>query len=185
MPGRGRDGSGKRLTGSIIAGLLIVPITAAAAVALVGALSQPETTAHQAVDPIVLSDADPVVLTDAAVDANVTASACGSDAMVLIERERDGSITDLEAAALDALRQICDEAGFSIAGPPVPAPIVDVVTVTQQQPPVAAPAGQYDDDHDYDDDDHDDDDHDDDDDHEDDDDDDHEDDDDDDHEDDD
>ena len=172
-------GSGSRLTASIIAGLVLVPLSAIAAVALVGAMG--EAPAEETFDATSTTLVTTTTMVEtAAVEAanddgtgeDATRQACTSDADLLIERELDGSITDLEAAALDALRQICEDADMPIAGPPVPAPIVKTVTVSKTQPTTTVPSdSSYDDDHDddydddhdddYDDDDHDDDDEDD------------------------
>jgi hypothetical protein len=56
-------------------------------------------------------------------------AACGSEGLELVEREAAETITDLEQAALDALRQICAEEGLELPGPPAPPPVVRTVTV--------------------------------------------------------
>ena len=152
MPGS--KGSGSRLTASIIAGLVLVPVSAIAAVALVGAMG--EAPAAETFDATATSSATTTTMvveaveasTDDDLDEDATRQACTIDAELLIERELDGSITDLEAAALDALRQICEDADMPIAGPPVPAPIVRTVTVSENQTTTTVPSGtSYDDDH--------------------------------------
>ena len=115
------------LAGSVIAGLLLVPAMAFAAVAIVSSISESE-------DPVAVAEALPffseedlsAVVADASALENSPADlaeACGEPAAALVASELDESITDLEQAALDALRGICEDAGFSVEGPPLPAPI--------------------------------------------------------------
>jgi hypothetical protein len=165
-----------RVTGSVIAGLLLVPATAIAAVAIVGATAQPP--AAEAFDESLVS-----TTTEAVADSTTTTSlvagmseaeaveqACTVSAMELINREVDETLTDLEAAALDALRQICEEHGMPIAGPPVPEAVVRVVkvaapaqtTTTMAEADHDGEQGDYDEDHedeDHEDKDHEDEDH--------------------------
>jgi hypothetical protein len=148
----------------VIAGLLLVPATAIAAVAIVGATARPPAaeaieeateTTEAVVDTTTTST---LVDVDGLSDAEALAKACTESAEYLIERELDESIDELEMAALDALRQICDEHGMTIAGPPEPEPIVQVVTVREAPAPstTAAPDASGEDDHsEYDDDDED------------------------------
>ncbi len=102
-------------------------------------------------------------------------TACGEEGLELVDRETAETITELEQAALDALRPICLEAGLALPDAAVPPAIVLVETVVS--PPkvttTAPPAGgdgvtgddsDHDDDYDEDDD-HDDEDYDEDDDH--------------------
>ena len=169
-PSKGR---GTRVSGSVIAGLLLVPLTAVAAVAIVGATSRPP--AAEAAEDLTTttevaeleSTTTTLVDLESLTDAEALEQACTTSAQHLIEREMDESISDLETAALDALRTICDEHGIPIAGPPEPEAIVRVVTVKQapqDDQSAVQGADEYNDDHDDDDhdDDHDDDDHDDD-----------------------
>jgi hypothetical protein len=121
----------------VIAGLLLVPATAIAAVAIVGATARPPaaeaaqestTTTEQTAEETTTTT---LVDIDSLTDAEALEQACTTSAVQLIEREMDETISDLETAALDALRTICDEHGIPIAGPPQPEPIVRVVTVKQ------------------------------------------------------
>ena len=127
-----------RFTTSVVAGLMLVPLSAVAAYALVGRVQPAEkgmatattTTATAAmpasqsivVDPVTASNAD-------------LAAACGADGLSLVAREWNGDISDVQQAALDALRQVCAEAGLSLPDPPAPAPIVHRVTVTSPTEP--------------------------------------------------
>jgi len=164
----------------VITGLLLVPATAIAAVAIVGATSRPpaaeafeETTSTtQEIEAETTTTTTTTTTTNVDVEGlsgeEALREACTESAEGLLERELDESISDIETAALDALRQICDEHGMPIAGQPEPEAIVQVITVNETpQNDVATDVVEtdgYDDDDDYDHDDDDDyDDHDDDD----------------------
>jgi hypothetical protein len=171
------SGKGARVSGSVIAGLLLVPATAIAAVAIVGATVRPPTAeAIEGVTETTEAIEDTTTTTtlvdvEGLSDAEALEKACTESAERLIEQELDESIDDLEMAALDALRQICDEHGLTVAGPPEPEPIVQVVTVKQdptttttEEPDVYIDEddGDYDDDdkyEDHEDEDHEDEDH--------------------------
>lgn len=183
-----------RFTISLILGLLLIPLSAVAAAAVisndeappaevaaaVGEVAPTTTTAleGEAVETVFVTE--PPVPTKADLEA-----ACGDEGWDLVEREVDGSITDLEQAALDALRQICAEEGFEFPGPPALPAVVRTVTVVDEPANVSGDPtttttladdmstsksdedhgdddDSHDDDHDGDDDDHDDDDDDDD-----------------------
>ncbi len=99
--------------------------------------------------------------TDAAEDL---ADACGDDGLALVMAEADGSITEIQQAALDALRPICEEAGLALPAPTAPSPVVvetvvETVIEASSGPAASAPTGGYEDDDHDDDDDHDEDDH--------------------------
>lgn len=149
-----------KLTGAIIAGLLIVPATAITALAIVGSVSRAPaaqaatgtttTTMAVAETTAATSTTEPV---DKLSDDEALVEACTSEADDLLEKELDQSINGVEAAALDALREICAANGMPIAGPPAPAPIVQVVTVSGS--PTSAPVSDGYTDHDQGDDDED------------------------------
>ncbi len=135
-------GKGAFVTGSVLAGLLLVPASAFAAVAIVGATSgEPsedvlEATTTTALVVVVAEEA--ATTTGAPDEAKFISVACTEGAEELIEKEMAGTLGDLEAAALDALRQICEDNGVPIIGPPQPEPIIEIVTL------VAAPDGSSD-----------------------------------------
>ncbi len=56
----------------------------------------------------------------------------------MLEKEASGSITAIERAALDALREICAEEGMPLDGPPAPPPLVRTRTIQVSAP--ASPA---------------------------------------------
>lgn len=164
---------------SLILGLLLIPLSAVAATALISnddgetgeddaavvVVEVPETT----VPTTEAATAETVFVTEppTATRADLEA-ACGPEGLELVERELDGTITDLEQAALDSLRQICAEEGLELAGPPAPPPVVRTVKVVDSsvtsttgdtvpddetvsaEETVSADDGQYDDDHDED-----------------------------------
>lgn len=170
---------------SLILGLLLIPLSAVAATALISndgetddgeaavtVVDVPETTITTTTEVVV---AETVFVTEppTATRGDLEA-ACGEEGFELVEREASETITDLEQAALDALRQICAEEGLELPGPPAPPPVVRTVKVVDSSasattddtvPDDASVSG--DDDHDEEDeeDDHDEDDHDEDDDH--------------------
>lgn len=126
-------------TVSLILGLLLIPLSAVAAMALVDRGTPEVDESAPASADQVSAATTPVAATTGAesyTDADL-AAACGADGWALVEKESGGMITGLEQAALDALRAICENAGMPLAGPPAPAPIVRTVRVTTPAP--AAP----------------------------------------------
>ena len=137
-------------------------MTAIAAAAIVGSVARPPAADADvfAVADATTTTAVVTTTTEEPDDNAARAIACTTGVAELIEAELDGSIDPLQAAALDALRQICDDDGYTVAGPPASEPIIEVVTVRQP----ASSAGDdddsaYSDDDDEYDDDHDDDEH--------------------------
>ena len=163
--------SGRSLTGAVIAGALMVPVTAVAAVALVQAVSTPAVGSDTefAVSTTVTSIASTTTTTESVLDvvADDPASieeACTDGAEALLAKEADATLSDIETAALAALREICEEHDMAIPGP-VATEVVRVVTVPAPTPTTTAPSSDHADDR-YDDDQYDDDRYDEDDDHE-------------------
>ena len=161
---------------SLILGLLLIPLSAVAATALIS--SDGESDSDDA-GVIVVEVPETTVATTATTEAETVfvaepptatradlEAACGPEGLELVERETAGTITDLEQAALDSLRQICAEEGLELAGPPAPPPVVRTVKVVDTSTAAttgdtvsddAAVSGSDDHDDDHDDDDHDDD----------------------------
>ncbi|HUU62089.1 MAG TPA: hypothetical protein VMX37_06870 [Acidimicrobiia bacterium] len=82
------------------------------------------------------------------------AAACGAEGASLVAAEAAGTLTDVQQAALDALRPICAAAGFSLAGSPSPDAALVSAPAGTGLPPAAAPADPvyaqgYDDDGEY------------------------------------
>ena len=154
---------------SMVLGLLLVPLSAYAASVLIGDRPQSELEA-----PAPASLSTPVTATDFAIQTATAAdlaAACGETGMGMVGAETEGSISDIQQAALDALREICAEQGMPLPGKPAPEPLTQTVVLADSQPASSADEGaevgwevEYDDDHDedeWDDDDHENDDHDD------------------------
>lgn len=135
MPGRGsKRSSNRRLTASVITGLILVPLSAIAAVALVGVTSRPPAAdALDATTSAPTSTTSTIAFTLGGPAADID-SACTTDAASLVEGEITETNSELQAAALDALREICAEHGIPIAGPPAPDPVIEVVTIASPSP---------------------------------------------------
>ncbi len=125
---------------SLIAGVLLVPVSALAAVALAGGTDTPaeDTTTTTVVAAVSTTVAETTTTTTtvaipALSTADDLAAACGPEGLQLVDKEAAEAITPLEQAALDALRAICDSEGMPLPGPPAPPPVVK--TVTKSVPP--------------------------------------------------
>ncbi|HSK07617.1 MAG TPA: hypothetical protein VK990_08875, partial [Acidimicrobiia bacterium] len=149
----------------MVLGLLLIPLSAYAASVLVIDRAQTEPgTPPPAASPFSTS----VTTTDFAIETATAAdlaAACGETGMGMVAAEMDGSISDIQQAALDALREICAEQGMPLPGKPAPEPHTQTVVLADSQPAGSADSGteigwevEYDDDLDdeWDDDDHDD-----------------------------
>lgn len=177
--------STKQFSTSFLVGLLALPLAAAGATALVASQSPTvDELAAASGPPPAFAPAAEVAVTEATVSGPAEvpsagsdedlARACGPAGLDLVEREATNELTDLEQAALDALRAVCETEGLPLPGPPTPAPVVKTVTVAQSGPAsatfAAATSSSHDDadhenddrDDDHDNHDHDNDDHDDD-----------------------
>jgi len=123
---------------AVLASVVLIPLSALAAVALTRApapVDAPPAPAATQAPPVPGDPAeqvqvvtDPVVASAADIDR-----ACTADAIDLVDLETAETITALQQAALDALRQICADAGTPIPDPPPPPPVVREVRL------VAAP----------------------------------------------
>lgn len=133
-----------KLSTSLIVGMLLVPVSAVAAVALVNpdasAESEevatevaPVTAVAESVTTSTLAD---VVVPEIA-SADDLALACGEQGLALVTKEADATISALEQAALDSLRAICLAEGLELPGPPAPDAIVETVTVVAARPPAS------------------------------------------------
>ncbi|MEX2651398.1 MAG: hypothetical protein WD473_02990 [Acidimicrobiia bacterium] len=124
----------KGLSVSVALGTLLIPLTAFAASVLVGdgMAAEPVTTVGSAV---FATQADPGSDGQAATAADLVA-ACGRAGLDLVDGEANGSITELQQSALDALREICAQQGMPLPGKPVPEPIVQSVVSASSAPPV-------------------------------------------------
>lgn len=148
--------SGRSLTGAVIAGVLMVPITAIAAVALVQAVSTPaagsdtefaaSTTATSIAPTTTTTESVlDVVAQEPAMDPASIDEACTAGAEALLAKEADASLSDIETAALAALREICEEHDMALPAP-VGTEVVRVVTVPAPTPTTTAPSNDHADD---------------------------------------
>lgn len=111
---------------SLLIGALLVPLTAVVSVAIV---KPGQPTAVEAKEP-----ATRTVATGATVAPSLAedlAVACGPAGQDLVARDRDRTATQIQQAALDALRPICDAVGM-----PLPAAGDNVDAASIQSPTV-------------------------------------------------
>ncbi len=122
---------------SIVMGTLLVPLSAVAAIWLTG----PGEPADAATPTTTTA---PVATSASSVDTSAQdlAAACGQDGMQLVSLEAAGKITDVQQAALDALRDICDQQGTPLPPAPETSQVVERVVVQGRAPttPATPPA---------------------------------------------
>ncbi len=123
---------GNRFSTSLIVGMLLVPLSAVAAVALINPDASAELEETAAAEVIVeettTTAAQEFEMPEIASAADLK-DACGEQGLLLVTKEAEGSISPLEQAALDSLRAICTSEGMDLPGPPAPDAIVETVTV--------------------------------------------------------
>jgi hypothetical protein len=134
--------SGSKLTVSIIAGMMLIPVSAVAAVMM----TDHEPTPAVAEDTTTTVATQPPPSVAEIVYANVGATAedleyaCGEGGQWLVDAETSETITPVQQAALDALRGICEGQGTPLPGKAAPPPLVQTRTVTVAVPAPAPPA---------------------------------------------
>ena len=126
------DKTRKSLVAAVLAGALVVPSVAFIAGASNGT-SQPQE------GPAIANALPARVGGSAEKGAGTTQGAvsepsdlqlaCGADGAALVAGERAGILTPVEEAALDALRDICDEAGMPLDPAPAGSVVTEVVVV--------------------------------------------------------
>jgi hypothetical protein len=154
----------KGLSISVIVGTLLVPLTALAAIWLTdpgrgGEEEQVPITPA----PVGTVTTQPTAIATGDIAANLQ-TACGPEGLQLVSLEASASITDVQQAALDSLREVCEQEGIPLPPKPNAEPIVQTVMVpapAAASPVPVNPPTTLDDDHDEDDDLDEDDDHDD------------------------
>jgi len=117
----------KKLSASIALGTLLIPLSAFAASVLVKDVPPVESTTTS-----VTSSAVPVATTGFATQTATAAdleAACGVEGLRLVQAESDLSISSIQQAALDALREICLQEGMPLPGKPAPEPVTQTVVV--------------------------------------------------------
>ena len=112
---------------SVVLGTVLVPLSAFAASALVDTSGVGES-ARGAMTP-------PVAETNVASLGADTETACGEEGLAMVAAETAGAITDVQQAALDALRGICAEQGMPLPARQALQP--EVTTVTQPSAPAS------------------------------------------------
>jgi hypothetical protein len=150
-----KPGAGVSL--SIVIGSLLVPFSALASVVLIEA-AQSDAATGATFGTTVATQPAPIASPFHESDLR---AACGVDGMALVDLETSGGASDVQQAALDALRPICGSAGMPLPEGPVPtsAPEAAVIEVSGTALTQAADDHWDDDDHEGDDDHGDDDDH--------------------------
>jgi hypothetical protein len=121
---------------SILVGTLLVPLTALAAIWL----TDPDRGEEPSVPtPNVIPATTLTTQSTSEATIDITAdlqAACGPEGMQLVSLEESLTITDVQQAALDALRGVCEQQGIPLPSKPAPEPIVQTVVV-----PATATAG--------------------------------------------
>ena len=130
----------KRYTASLAAGLLAVPLLALSANALLSPEEDDDYYEDTTTTAVVQTIA-PVTTESRATYLEDVIRACGVEADYLMELETGGFISPEQKAALDALREVCDQEGLPLAGPAPGDPIVQTNTVFRDIP-VVTPAAQ-------------------------------------------
>lgn len=105
------DGKRKGFLAALIIGLLAGPVLALGATRLLGAApaaAAPATTAA-------ISSSTTAAPAPPATPGPDLAAACTVEGAELVRREAAGTLSDLQQAALDALRPICAEEGLALA----------------------------------------------------------------------
>jgi hypothetical protein len=143
-PNRGPSRAPKNnLSLSMILGTLLVPVSAVAAIWLTDP-GQPAQAEGVQSTTTTAAPAAQVSFTDSGATEADLRAACGYVGMTLVDAERDGSISDVQQAALDALRDICDEQGLSLPAPPTPDEQVQTVVVQDDSSAGASAASSSD-----------------------------------------
>ena len=135
----------RALTRSLVIGAITVPAIALVAVALSAPPEEQPTTTYQA--PVVV--AAPAGVRTAATPPSVASNAtgrdyrlaCGRDGRALIKRQQAGSASQVEEAALAALRPICEAQGKPLPAEPAPEVIIETIATPPAAAVPAAPAG--------------------------------------------
>jgi hypothetical protein len=145
----------KGLSFSLIVGTLLVPLTALAAIWMTDpGRGTEEASATTPVGSVATVTTTPITAGTNDIAADIQ-TACGREGMELVSLEESASITGVQQAALDALREVCEQQGIPLPARPVADAIVQTVIVpagaAASQAPGRAPT-TLDEDHDYEDD---------------------------------
>jgi len=124
--------SKKSVSVSVMLGTLLVPLSAYAASSLVDTSDVAESVTAPETSPV----GKPAVTATPSTGADLE-TACGEAGLAMVAAETAGNISQLQRAALDALRGICAEQGMQLPAPAVPQPVANKPT-----PPPPAPTGE-------------------------------------------
>jgi len=120
--------SKKGVSLSVVLGILLVPLSAYAASSLVETSGVAESVTAPETSPVL----EPAVTAAPSTGADLE-TACGEAGLAMVAAETAGTISQLQQAALDALRGICAEQGMPLPAPAAPQPVA-----TQPTPPQPA-----------------------------------------------
>jgi hypothetical protein len=123
--------SKKSVSLSVMLGTLLVPLSAYAASSLVETSGVADSVTAPETSPVV----EPAVTTAPPPGADLE-TACGEAGLAMVAAETAGTISQLQQAALDALRGICAEQGMPLPAPAAPQPVA-----TQPTPPSPTSTG--------------------------------------------
>jgi hypothetical protein len=116
----------KKLTASIALGTLLIPLSAFAASVLIKDVPPVESTTSVTAPAVPQPTAGFATQTATAADL---LAACGVEGLRLVQAEAEQSISSIQQAALDALREICVQEGMPLPGKPAPEPVTQTVVV--------------------------------------------------------
>ncbi len=122
----------KSVSLSVVLGTLLVPLSAYAASSLVETSGVSESVTAPETSPVV----EPAVTAAPPSGADLE-TACGEAGLAMVAAETAGTLSQLQQAALDALRGICAEQGT-----PLPAPSAPQAAAIPATPPTPAPVGE-------------------------------------------
>ncbi|HEX2370542.1 MAG TPA: hypothetical protein VHM94_15050 [Acidimicrobiia bacterium] len=135
----------RALTRSLLIGAITVPAIALVAVALSAPPEEQPTTTDQAPVAVAAPAGVRTAATPPSVASNATGRdyrlACGRDGRALIKRQQAGSASQVEEAALAALRPICEAQGKPLPAEPAPEVIIETIATPPAAAVPAAPAG--------------------------------------------
>jgi hypothetical protein len=117
------------LSFSLIAGTLLVPLTALAALWLTNPDSATTETSTTTIAPPETTVAAQQATTTADAAATDLQIACGPEGLQLVSLEKSGTITEVQQGALDALREVCEQQGLPLPAKPAAEPIIRTVVV--------------------------------------------------------
>ncbi len=135
------DGKRKGFLVALVIGLVAAPALALVASGLLGGQAkagEPATASAAVAAPVTDVPAATATTTSAA-DLQVACTTEGAD---LVAQEAAGILSDLQQAALDSLRPICQAEGFSLEA----APVAEAPVTAGAAPTTTAPAAQFEDD---------------------------------------